>query len=1233
MKKRGSFWNIIISAILVMIILFGTSYFFTTESWKGVRAFLGLGYPEDEKVEGHPIKGCKVPECSMNALICAVNSIALGRPGWLEPNPHAYCPQEGFEKIEQVQSAQAGAAIFSRITGNVVSDQRPTCNGVYYGNSCVECSAEYSLGTKGDKLGLHELSRIAIDCMNRFYTAGKPDMFCGKISKGSIEGTLTQKELKTHLRENEGAEGKKLIDEMYLFVHPSPFDLSRDYFVIADNAGGDSIFFLTAEVIGDKKVNGIPVDIDDAQETYANWFNEYGNTQFNKFNCKANGFELPQQITNWENYIAGFGDPRYLAYYEKFPPEEKAAWEFQKRTWFMVGLGIRGVFVTLPFAKGIVKMIGKTIGMDKISRIQRMTRSLDKLDDVAKQKKLKKIMKLIDDVPDEGLKAFLRTASRGTQNLVGGSVVDDATNTVMRYFKLFKSGRGVVYQQFYKAGSLTDDGIRELADIIRFKFSQVGLDDLATRYADDITRALQRGDDVEDALSAIMRAAPDDIALAAARSRTQLEIMKKVGFSRFAKAALAKNSYKATGKIMRKAFGSIDELRNVDPSLYNKVIGNMDDAAKTLFSKGDLGILMRSSTNLVDNADDILRLMTEGGDEAVGAVLAKMVKPQASTGLIRSSIRTGSEWARRSSKELVKCLAFVPAIMAGGALYFINNGELPAAIAGSAAGVAIQTVTPGIAGPISASAGCINFLRYNYIPFLLATGYAFNREDSQNQVFVPIGINKLGLVEPKEYETEPKIYGLNNLNNLYMNMKKEHGQWPKRFFLASPCKTDLRVTYDYCTCDVMHRDFVYEFQEKGKRIQTIEPIGLEVTPEYAWDSMTEDEKIEFLFTGNIFKEQGWKPKNKFFDRGLAEIWSTISIDADLMKQYFKALFPDAKSFLWIVYQGNPNHPSVIQKSDLGIHIRPILNLDKAGFDGFIDEFVAHYNESQVEGTIVSRGYVNEPFSYSSDGITIDIPRITGRVIDSKFFYPFQHDHLDRDSWIARNEDKEENDHLRNAIVNKIKGYYKQGDISTMPWDDTNKPWDERSMDWNLMANVKEGHGSSKYYYQIEVIKEMTSHRLYHSDFFNDLAKKSAFQTYYVDQSAAGFDKAVKKCTNHVTNIQAPSLSDKDQRLTLKTTVPCISVAPERIMYYKDTEKWNDGNNYCFSGTSPSLGKLDEVMTWASIGIGVGLTFASGGTAGVVVFTGIELASMASAYILEVCGEWPEHAPSWDGCFS
>src|SRR3989338_662823 len=89
MEKKGSL-SYVIAAILMIILLFGVSYFFTTSSWKGVKSIFGI--QEEEDTSQFVYGGCSPAVCSVQALTCAINSIAAGQPAWRMPDAALLCP-------------------------------------------------------------------------------------------------------------------------------------------------------------------------------------------------------------------------------------------------------------------------------------------------------------------------------------------------------------------------------------------------------------------------------------------------------------------------------------------------------------------------------------------------------------------------------------------------------------------------------------------------------------------------------------------------------------------------------------------------------------------------------------------------------------------------------------------------------------------------------------------------------------------------------------------------------------------------------------------------------------------------------------------------------------------------------------------------------------------------------------------------------------------------------------
>lgn len=92
--------------------------------------------------------------------------------------------------------------------------------------------------------------------------------------------------------------------------------------------------------------------------------------ELNKFGmggaiCKIIDFNLPQEITDAEEWILGAGDPLYLIYWQQFPQDEEAAWTFK---WGEDGLvtfvlfAVPGGAILKPGQKAVVTSFKKLDG-------------------------------------------------------------------------------------------------------------------------------------------------------------------------------------------------------------------------------------------------------------------------------------------------------------------------------------------------------------------------------------------------------------------------------------------------------------------------------------------------------------------------------------------------------------------------------------------------------------------------------------------------------------------------------------------------------------------------------------------------------------------------------------------------------------------------------------------------------------------------------------------------------
>lgn len=947
----------------------------------------------------------------------------------------------------------------------------------------------------------------------------------------------------------------------------------------------------------------------------------------NGFSCDVKGFELPQKISNAEEWINGYGDPKHLVYYEKFPEDEQLAWQFDKKTFYTVILGVRTAFALIPFAsKGMRAALSSRVVGNRLNKIGRLTSNLDKLDDAAKTKQLKKITKLIDKTGDDGIRVFVNAMVKGPKGALSGAVVDDVTSIVLKEANLLKFD-SVFFNKV--PGTYTNEGVKFLRSSFKGGLKGAGLtDDLAKQYSDDFIKLVESGNSVDDAVKSVLSEATsqlDDIADVAIKAGGELsdyaKIMKKVGFYKSFKAAVkSKDSVKATANLLKKNYPALNAIKKTDPKLYNSLITKLDDTGQLVFGSGDdVSLLLKTAEGASEtNIDTLVNAMAEGGDEFLESMAGTVYDSTTKSGLLRENMRKGLQFIKKDAAETAKCLALVPSVMAMGPLKFMRGKVLPTRV--------------------GALKGCAEFLRYNYLPIMFGMGYTMEKYDSANQKFNPVGRNTiavvtpLGLVQPEEPKTGIREYDTKSIDNLYLSMQKEGSQDPKRFFLASPCKVDLKFTRAYCGCNLIHKDFVYEFEEKGLHLQAIEPIASETPPEpiYMWDDMTEEEKTDFLSKPNYFAEQRWIGKGHW-ENGFEQVRFLIRTNPEFLKKYLKLLFPDAKSFLWIIYQGDYTKKRV--STIWSDEFKKIENFNKAELDMFFDSLVDNYDveeEFEEEEGLKWSALSYPNFNFKLVDVEISIPQINYgySLLDQiDLFYPFisfEFFKLPRRYWMYRGERVDFVEYARNAWGNDPQF------TGSWPWDDASKPWQERKVDWAKLDNVIVGDVTkedSSGYYRWELLQDMLAHRFYNSSFFNERAKESAFQLYYY---SGPLDKVVKKCNKPFSVTIEPSTNNRNKRLNLQTTVPCINIEPKNIEQYART--WNDGNNYCFTGENVPLKFTEEFLQWATIAGGLALIPFSGGTTATMVLSGAEIVSVATSYVLEKCGEWPRHKAGLSGCF-
>jgi hypothetical protein len=123
--------------------------------------------------------------------------------------------------------------------------------------------------------------------------------------------------------------------------------------------------------------------------------------------CEVKNFNLPQEVTNAEKWIAGYGDPKFLVYWTSFPPGEDSAW-----TGYSSWLSDVGTVVLFAIPAGRLLKTGEKVAVGTFNKIK------DKLMPEAGEKFLsflKKIKpgaeeKAIIEISEEGVSLAERSA-------------------------------------------------------------------------------------------------------------------------------------------------------------------------------------------------------------------------------------------------------------------------------------------------------------------------------------------------------------------------------------------------------------------------------------------------------------------------------------------------------------------------------------------------------------------------------------------------------------------------------------------------------------------------------------------------------------------------------------------------------------------------------------------------------------------------------------------------------
>ncbi len=876
----------------------------------------------------------------------------------------------------------------------------------------------------------------------------------------------------------------------------------------------------------------------------------------NKFKCNVVGFELPQDITDDSyatNYINSLGDPKYLAYYQKFPKEEEYAWQYDPKTIISYTLGIRAglavVTAAFPIAKSAFKsaMVGKNI-----DEAARLAQSLDKIDNAAIRKEtVEQIVKLVGS-SDEGIAAVLKTSIHSQAYLAEAFTSHITDDLLVK----------IASETAEASGRLSEQGIARIASSFEKNLAELGIENSAVR-AKQLSTTLTSGN--KEVLKGISLDIGHDVTAAIASQNTKLlgyatQATKKIGFENFLKASLSPANFKETNALIKSSFESLNMLKQSHSTLTQTVV-----------------------TNLARNTKDSVISLVENG---------------------------------------------VPCVLAAGTI------GLSAAAAVESYGILAQPAYQLSKKAISIAAPrCTKAAASSYFPIIVGVSFLMQKQDSKERKYASIGENNIGVVQPAAYETDAKLFTVERAKNHYVIMTKDETQKPNRMFFASPCKTDIEITQNYCSCQVTSNQAYYEVVDMVATSPTARRQPIEklpgINPEFEvsypwpnWQALDEQERLKYLSAGSerlreeIKREKeskGITSKKVFIE---SRVPPGLWLFDYMMRQYpsensefFKQAMPDKLTFLKIVNELGVNSKkysysmallSDEEFSQLSVKIDALTPEQYLDFISKFGEFISKQNiavREQVDNcphtNQESRCIITKEFIYSQGPKEVPDDGNPG-IRESTIKIPSRLASIFLEQFIEGE-----------VIVTDNGGYTTPSEFSTSLFS-------KQILSISYFKDKKNSAASD--------IIESRAKALFNSQYFDEKMREFSFKLYkYTGKNKAD---AIKVCREPVQQA-VPRKLDRSVAETAYETIPCISVKPENMQTYVD-ENWNEGKNYCYSGDNPKLKIASEILSWTSIAGGIALTVTTGGIAAAVVPAALELGSVAMDFMVEKCTTWPNH---------
>lgn len=1196
-NKKGAAFTIETIGIVVLCLLilaFGVtpakiSYNMIDEKVFGGKGFVNwaFGNENDTFVPGPgqitlDVEQQKVID-SANSLVCAINTISTKN---FDTKNNNVCPQDNIFFSEQ---------------------------SVRYGSVDVKCKSQvepvFSL-SNDEKTAIAEIGRSIINCWDNSNQASEK-IYCNKIFTSNLNDTvsISERDVQIWLR-TRGHVGIDIVGDGMTNVNNFAWDItgSGDNKRIKKNSPESIVVYSNSPYFGR---NQISVDELKDVESYVNNTAPLSRVASE---CSINNFELPQEVNpdgknlvDWSiSRITNANDPDYLFYYESFPIGEEVNWQISKGSFFTDVILWGGLMNAVPFigpaAKGIKAGASKLVkeGFEKLGKKEAKKAAETGFELVVREsaeqagKSLTRTaaVELTHALSKEGYETILKLQLLYKSLIaadVPENVAESVTKAMLERIAFYKN----LGKTFEQATELAQKDILDNLDVL------AKLDPNYNTYSQALRDSLIKNIDIVKQ--------PLNLAI-----KESLERQQKIrGFLNEHVIDIVDDG---TGSFVIRGTKNVDNMlvrkverelavelsEEADQQLTSKALNYFDDmvvkevvdeSSEEVIEKGVLGfgkdLANKGYRSFVDdfakfgkkiaesnNFDNWIRFLIGLSPERRANIMLKLRSSGGMKQLAKEFSPIQLRWTKPNGVKGVMTLPFSVVLRSMGATYW-QTGK-----------VANELLWKNRLGRYAAA-------------YVIAEELA--RQDANNNKYLGQGYNSFIVNQPYLFDANDRFDLHPTAQNYFINLNKETGD-NSRFFLASPCKTDLQVVETTCSCDLEPGSYLLNNQNVEPEYISFNDNS-RITEVYDFDKINDDQELEEVERICI-KYPGIQYNYTYDinDKCANVIAKDPKVATKFLRFVYDEIYVPAVGFI-----KNANLTDDLNKIGKNTFFQsqkfPAYEMVKQLYqetfpNGLMSLFSSNKNIANINGY--------NQFSY----LVGTIPNQTSA--SSSLYYQLPDEFKPSAYFSQPVMKKSGNDYKFVEVPVSFEEFVDMAEIS---------PKAIRQFNMQL-EKIKLQHQ----YYVNKDFLGLRNKALVKDSYLYDSARKTYFNYKIIDSNTVDSSKAVKTCNTMATSSKTTqgilSLQNKDNTKAI-STVPCINIVPSGITdKYKGA--YND-YNYCYSGDHTWISVWKWTFNGVAVAIDVGVAFTGVGLiveAPVAILTG-SAAAYASNWLDEY-QYWPNH---------